>query len=369
MGKNLLGTTIQLKVNEYADMMTDYITSTTMNKSLKDIKKSSFMLWGSPGIGKSDSLKSIKKNVEKSTGKKVVITDVRLLLFNPVDLRGIPVPDANKEFAIWLKPYLFQMDSSEDIINILMLDEISAAAPSVQAAAYQITLDRKIGEHQLPDNCYVICAGNRLQDKSVAYKMPKALANRLTHFEIVSNLDDWKQWAMNKGIDEKVIGYLNWQPNKLNEFDSSSDDNAFPTPRSWEMVDQYLKVFGSLQKAFNCIAGSIGLGTASEFKTYCEVYKELPNIKDIFDGKEKSVPKKPDTLYALTSSISAYAKDATVEQLNNILNYTLLPQMQIEFSILIMKDMLLIDGLKNKIIQCQDFNKWLEKNKGMIMNI
>src|SRR3712207_3416506 len=50
-------------------------------------------------------------------GKKVVITDVRLLLFNPVDLRGIPVPDANKEFAIWLKPYLFQMDSSEDIIN------------------------------------------------------------------------------------------------------------------------------------------------------------------------------------------------------------------------------------------------------------
>src|SRR3712207_7045054 len=54
-----------------------------------------------------------------------------------------------------------------------------------------------------------------------------------------------------------------------------------------------------------------------------------PNIKDIFDGKEKSVPKKPDTLYALTSSISAYAKDATVEQLNNILNYTLLPQMQI----------------------------------------
>ena len=84
----------------------------------------SVMLWGPPGIG-----------------KKVFVTDVRLLLFNPIDLRGIPTSNEDKTLAVWLKPKIFQMDESEDIINILFLDEISAAPQSVQAAAYQITLD------------------------------------------------------------------------------------------------------------------------------------------------------------------------------------------------------------------------------------
>ena len=79
------------------------------------------------------------------------------------------------------------MDSSDDVFNILFLDEISAAPPSVQSAAYQIVLDHKVGEHKLPKNCVVICAGNRVTDHSVAYKMPKALANRVLHYEITSD--------------------------------------------------------------------------------------------------------------------------------------------------------------------------------------
>lgn len=60
--------------------------------------------------------------------------------------------------AVWLKPQIFQMDAADNIVNILFLDEISAAPQSVQAAAYQITLDRVVGEHKLPDNCIVIAA-------------------------------------------------------------------------------------------------------------------------------------------------------------------------------------------------------------------
>ena len=71
---------------------------------------------------------------------------------------------------------------------------------SVQAAAYQITLDKKIGEHKLPSNCIVIAAGNRVTDKSVAYQMPKALANRLLHMEIEADFTSWNSWAVNAGI-------------------------------------------------------------------------------------------------------------------------------------------------------------------------
>ena len=131
----------------------------------------SVMLWGPPGVGKSQGIRQVAKNIAEQTGKKVEITDVRLLLFNPVDLRGIPTANEDKTLAVWLKPKIFQMDDSTDVVNILFLDEISAAPQSVQAAAYQITLDRTVGEHTLPDNCIVMAAGNRVTDRSVAYAM------------------------------------------------------------------------------------------------------------------------------------------------------------------------------------------------------
>ena len=103
------------------------------------------------------------------------------------------------------------MDPSDDIVNILFLDEISAAPQSVQAAAYQITLDRVVGEHKLPDNCIIIAAGNRVTDKSVSFKMPKALANRLCHFEIQSDFDSWRDWAVKNGINQKVLGFISFK--------------------------------------------------------------------------------------------------------------------------------------------------------------
>ena len=198
------------------------------------------MLWGPPGVGKSQGVRQIAKEIEKETGKTVKITDVRLLLFNPIDLRGIPTANADKTLAIWLKPQIFQMDDSDDIVNILFLDEISAAPQSVQAAAYQITLDRVVGEHKLPDNCIVIAAGNRVTDKSVSFKMPKALANRLLHIEIEGSFDSWLNWAEQSGINQKVIGFLSFRTDKLFGFDAKNDDLAFATPRSWEMVSNIL---------------------------------------------------------------------------------------------------------------------------------
>ena len=174
-----------LSTGKCIDTLT-FMYSQVIRNNVDFSKMPSVMLWGPPGVGKSQAIRSFAKEIERLTDKKVDVTDVRLLLFNPIDLRGIPTANEDKTLAVWLKPQIFQMDESKDKVNILFLDEISAAPPAVQAAAYQITLDRVIGEHKLPDNCIVIAAGNRVTDKSVAYAMPKALANRLLHLEIVT---------------------------------------------------------------------------------------------------------------------------------------------------------------------------------------
>lgn len=354
---------IQMKINDMVDLMTPLYAAS------KPKEVPSLMLWGPPGIGKSESIKAIAKKLETMTGKKVVVTDVRLLLFNPVDLRGIPVADAKRELAVWLKPKIFQMDPSDNIINILMLDEISAAPQSVQAAAYQITLDRIIGEHKLPDNCIVMAAGNRVTDKSVAYKMPKALGNRMTHLEMICDIEDWKKWAIPYGIDSRIVGYLNYMSSHLFKFDPSNDDCAYPTPRSWKMVNDYLSKLNSIEVAFPLIAGSIGLGCATEFKAWTQVFHKLPDVKGILAGTVTEVPKEPDVLYALSAAlVSAIGRETGAAQkkaLSNILTYSM--NMPAEFSTLTVKDMVMVEDLRQKILTLGEWITWSRKHKNFIM--
>lgn len=297
-----------INVDNMVDMLSKaYISLIESNTPFK--KFPSVMLWGPPGVGKSQGVREIARVIESKTNQKVVITDVRLLLFNPVDLRGIPTANEDKTLAVWLKPKIFQMDDSNNTVNILFLDEISAAPPSVQSAAYQITLDRMVGEHKLPDNCIVIAAGNRVTDKSVAYNMPKALANRLCHFEIKGDPASWHDWAVQNGLHEYVVGYLEYNSAALMRFDTSGTNLAFPTPRSWEMLSNILNtVSDNLKEVYPMIVGCIGYGTASHFKTWTELYNTMPLLDEIFAGKDVDVPKAPELQIALRSAMAAYAR-------------------------------------------------------------
>lgn len=329
----------------------------------------SVMLWGPPGVGKSQAVRQIAKEIELETGKRTHVTDVRLLLFNPIDLRGIPTANEDKTLAVWLKPQIFQMEESEDVVNILFLDEISAAPQSVQAAAYQITLDRVVGEHRLPDNCIVIAAGNRTTDKSVAYKMPKALANRLMHLEVEVSFASWKEWAIAGGIHPAVVGYLTFRQEALLQFDAGSEELAFCTPRSWEMVSNVLQnVEGEVRTLFPLIAGLIGTGTASEFYTWCQVCRELPKMEEIFGGKAVRVPKKPDELYALVSAMTAYAS-AHREDLEGIRNSILYAEkLPPDFSVLLMRDYLSIEKeYGKKLLRIPEFSRWMQ-TRGSLLN-
>ena len=329
----------------------------------------SVMLWGPPGVGKSQAVRQIADRIRSDTGKTVNVTDVRLLLFNPIDLRGIPTSNEDKTLAVWLKPQIFNMDESEEVINILFLDEISAAPPSVQAAAYQITLDKTVGEHKLPDNCIVIAAGNRTTDKSVSFKMPKALANRLMHIDVEVSFRAWREWAVMNGINPKVLGFLSFREDYLMGFDTSTDDTAFPTPRSWEMVSRLLNgISDNIDEMYQLIAGLIGSGVAVEFRTWEKVYSTLPSIDDIFEGKDPPLPSGTDALYALVSSMTSYArehKDDMVKIANSIKYADKLPP---DFGVVLLKDYMCLEpGYNVKLMTVPEFAKWMER-KGRLLN-
>lgn len=361
---------MDVKINQIPHLNVDKVVSTlslmysnTLNKNILLETLPSVMLWGQPGVGKSQSIYALAHEIEANTGKHVYVTDVRLILFNPVDLRGIPTSNADKSLAIWLKPKIFDMDSSQSVVNILFLDELSSCSQSVQAAAYQITLDKRVGEHKLPDNTIVIAAGNRTIDRSVSFNMPKALANRLLHIEVESNFESWNKWAIKSGIHPYVLGFLKFNPTLLNTFDPKSENLAFATPRSWEMVSNILNnVSDDLNLVYELIEGLVGKGTAVEFRTYTKIYAKLPNVENIFKGIETRVPSEPDVIYALITSMVNYARKnkKNIDLIDNSIQYAYnLPP---DFQVVLLKDYMYIEpGFKSKLLESYNFRTWISK--------
>ena len=139
---------------------------------------------------------AVAQQVAADAGRQYV--DVRALLLDPVDLRGIPWRDS-ADRTRWAPPAFLPPtdDPGRWLIN---LEELPSAVPMVQAALYQLVLDRKVGEYELPEGASLIACGNRESDRGVVHRMPTPLASRFVHLEIRVDAQDWCAWGAANGI-------------------------------------------------------------------------------------------------------------------------------------------------------------------------
>jgi hypothetical protein len=196
-------------------------------------------------------------------------------------------------------------------IVVLFLDELNSAAPSVQSAAYQLILNRRIGKYRLPDNVVMVAAGNRESDKGVTYRMPTPLANRFIHQEMKVDFPSWLEWAVNNRVHKDVVGYLSFAKQDLYDFDAKSASRAFATPRSWTFVSQLLDDASDDDTTMNLIAGTVGEGLAVKFMAHKKVASRMPNPADILSGKVKDLQvKEVSAMYSLVISMCYELKGA-----------------------------------------------------------
>ena len=260
-------------------------------------------LWGPPGIGKSD----IVKQIGVDAGREVV--DVRLALWEPTDIKGIPYYNADQGKMVWAPPA--ELPTDPDSKAIIFLDELNSAPPAVQAAAYQLILNRRVGTYELPKGVDVVAAGNREGDRGVTYRMPAPLANRFIHLEMKIDFDDFQEWAVMNNVHPEVVGYVGFAKQDLYDFDPKSPSKAFATPRSWVFVSDLLKDDDcDIDTLHNLIAGAVGDGLAVKFMAHRKIAGRLPKAEDILKGKVKDLQiKEVSAMYSLTVSLCYELKD------------------------------------------------------------
>ncbi len=297
-------------------------TQITQTLSAMVKQKIPAFLWGPPGIGKSSIVKQI------ATERGIGFIDLRLALMDPTDL------NAERHSALWAPPAFLPREGE----GILFLDELNSAPPAVQASAYQLILDRRVGEYELPQGWAIVAAGNREDDRGVVYKMPSPLANRFVHLHMGVEVGSWREWAFKNGIDMRIVGYIGYKNSDLFTFDATKNQKSFATPRSWEFVDALLKSGMNENLLLDAIGGAIGEEIAVNFLSFARVMEHLPDIEAILQGGAGDYPERSDVLYALASGlVSHLLQNNTPERLEHLLGYVM--ELQSEFSVMVVQDL------------------------------
>jgi hypothetical protein len=311
------------------DTATRTVSPNSAKASIKHalLKKRPIFLWGPPGIGKSDIVHQIGEQLNAH------VIDIRLSLWEPTDIKGIPYFNSVENTMTWAAPSELpdaELASKHENI-ILFLDEMNSAAPAVQAAAYQLILNRKVGTYALPDNVMIVAAGNREADKGVTYRMPAPLANRFIHLEMNVSFDDWFEWAVNNNIHKDVVGFLTFSKKDLYDFDPKSSSRSFATPRSWSFVSELVEDDLDENTTTDLVSGAVGEGLAVKFMAHRKVASQMPNPSDILAGKVKEMKANEiSAMYSLTVSLCYELKEAEErgdkkfdDKVNNFLRFAM----------------------------------------------
>jgi MoxR-like ATPase len=301
----------------------------------------SVFLMGGPGVGKTSIVSQAAREVRKQ------VLTIALPTCEAVDLRGLPYNDNGR--TRWASPL------PRGGQGVLLLDELSSAAPDVQVAAHHLVWPEEGSDMSLPAGWHIVLTGNRSTDKTLFRAASGPLRNRLTIIPVEASLEHWVKWAMEHNINPAIIGFLRWRPELLTSKEIPND-GAFTSPRAWVSASEVLSFSVHANVERELLLGTVGEGATTEFTAYLRLVRELPAIQAIMDKPDKAaVPTSPSLLYALTSSLAQYTR----EKKESAMPYV--KRMPAEFALLYVRD--IRDYFD--ITTDQDVREWISKHKSL----
>lgn len=236
---------------------------------------------GKGGIGKTESIMELAKELN------VGYIDIRLLLYNETDLKGIPYPDKDHIKTIWLQNNILPTEEKDGNTGILVFDEITSCARSVRTAAYQLLNERRLGEYTLPDGWMVVCLGNGPDDGGDFNGMEGNFLNRCSVYEVLGSVNTWVEWAIDKGLNGLVTGYIRFKEDDMHTYNMDNELNLFASPRSWKAVSDILNINENTDDDIVKlrILGNLGTEVGQRFLAFTKFRTKAISSDDILKGK------------------------------------------------------------------------------------
>jgi hypothetical protein len=270
----------------------------------------SWMLHGRPGVGKTELVQTLAERIGAQ------LYDLRLTTIEPQDLRGLPYYDHSTAKTVWYRPE--DLPDSE-APAILFLDELTAAAASLQPTVYGLLQERRVGRHRLPASVMIVAAGNQVEDGAIAYDMGTALSDRLIHMIVQANAEDWlANYAIPAGIHPTVAAFIRTRPDLLETTEDSIRRGQMIacTPRSWTRVSWIMDCISDRATRQVMIAGTIGTAPAAEFALMADEISATVRIDQMLATPRAERAKLyPTTLHGLTALVFGLVGMATRDTL------------------------------------------------------
>jgi hypothetical protein len=174
--------------------------------------------------------------------------------------------------------------------------------------------------------------------------MPRPLRNRFVHLELEADLNDWCKWAVGAGVRPEIIAFLRFKPDLLHTADATSDANAWPTPRSWEMASNVLRGIANRQKTTflsgasefeaQLLDGTVGPAAAAELIAFLRLFRQLPSIDEILLNPETApLPTETSAQIAIATALGRAMTDNSVAR-----GLKYLDRMPTEMRVMAMRD-------------------------------
>lgn len=303
------------------------LRATILLQSMADLRKEddsvdilSLYLEGEPGVGKS----TVAKRIARNLGAKMF--DIRANNLSPDVAAGVTMMDMDTKTTVWMPPYWLPAEDGSDGPVVLFFDELASADDRVRKPLFSVFLDRELNGRKIPDNCFVIGAGNESETGTMVFELDNATRTRFVNFRIIADFTSWvEEFAPEAKVTPTTIAYL-----KANIHNFCNTEKAlsaglalYGQPRSWHHVSNMERSIMRTPEDRNnkekkaalqdSASGKVGTELAIEYMAAFENVAQMSNLYDILralpEDRKKMWPKNLGQLYALSYSMMAYPID------------------------------------------------------------
>lgn len=278
----------------------------------------SVLLHGSPSSGKT----ALGYKIAKQYSLKPILFSA--MDHDPVDLSGLPDLAGDKAT---FKPFDTFPISTDSIPTgykgwLIILDELLSGSKAMQAACNKLLYERMVGDKELHPAALVVGMGNLQEDKAFVVTPPAHSLSRSTHLYVRQDIDEWVEWALNKGVDKRVISYASYKPTSVTKYDPDYVDINYPCARTLEMVSDTISGIDEVGSwLLPIIQGQLGIGAGLEFYNFCRLGSNLPTFEEILaNPTDTPCPRNPAERYVLGTLIAEKVTPDTFESIHTYIS-------------------------------------------------